>query len=108
MADIIGWLFLIGALFGLEIVAIIILMMSARYGRQLAFVILCGIVAAVLMAIESLIWWICVAGGYEFGFPSETALISASALSIVSLGIYFPVTIRRCKRKAGSDALKAA
>lgn len=108
MDDIIGLLSLIGVMFGSEIVAIFILIMAACYGRQLAFVILCGVVAAVLMAIESIIWWICVAGKYEFGFPSETALISVSALSIVSLGIYFPIAIRRCKRKAGSDALEAA
>lgn len=59
MDDIIGWAFLIGMLFGLEIVAIFILIMSAVYGWQLVFVILCGLVAAVLMAIESVIWWIC-------------------------------------------------
>ena len=69
------------------------------YGRQLVFVILCGVVAAVLMAIESVIWWICVAGNYEFGFRSETALIIVSAVSVVSLGIYFPTAIRRGRRK---------
>jgi hypothetical protein len=92
-------LLFIVVLFGLEIVAIFILIMSARYRRQLAFVLICGIVAAVLMAIESLIWWICVAGGYEFGFRSDTTLIIVSAVSVVALGIYFPIAIMRCKRK---------
>jgi hypothetical protein len=82
--------------------------MSAVYGRQLIFVVLCGVVAAVLMAIESLIWWICVAGGYEFGFPSEPVLISVSALSIVILGLYFPIVITRCKRKQTGHAPNAA
>jgi hypothetical protein len=45
MDDIIGLVFLIGVLFGLEIVAIYILIMSAIRGRQLVFVILCGVVA---------------------------------------------------------------
>jgi hypothetical protein len=108
MDDIIGLVLLIGMLFGLEIVAIFILIMSAIYGRQLVFVILCGTVAAVLMAVESLIWWICVAGNYEFGFRSETALILVSAVSIVSLGIYFPVAIMRCKRKQASAAHKVS
>ena len=60
------------------------------------------------MAIESVIWWICVAENYEFGFRSETALIIVSAVSIVSLAIYFPIAIRRCKRKQASAAHKAA
>jgi hypothetical protein len=88
-----------GMLFGLEVVAIFILIVAAICGRQLVFVILCGVVAAVLMAIESVIWWICVAGKYEFGFRGETALIIVSGVSIVSLGIYFPTAIMRCKRK---------
>jgi hypothetical protein len=102
MDDIIGLVLLFGVLFGLEIVAIFILIMAAIYGRQLVFVILCGVVAAVLMACESVIWWICVAGNYEFGFRSETALIIVSAVSLLSLGIYFPVAIMRCKRKQSS------
>jgi fatty acid desaturase len=53
MDDIIGLVLLFGMLFGLEVVAIFILVMSALYGRQLVFVILCGIVAAVVMAAES-------------------------------------------------------
>jgi hypothetical protein len=108
MDDIIGSALLFGLLFGLEIVAVFVLIMSTVYGRQLVFVILCGIVAAVLMAIESLIWWICVAGNYEFGFRSETALIIVSAVSVLSLGIYFPLAIIRCKRKQAREAHKAA
>jgi hypothetical protein len=60
------------------------------------------------MAIESLIWWICAEAGYDFGFRSATALIIVSAVSVVSLGIYFPTAIRRCKRKQASAAHKAA
>lgn len=101
MDDIIGLVLLIGMLFGLEIVAVFILIMSAVYGRQLVFVILCGIVAAVLMAIESVIWWICVAGNYEFGFRSETALIIVSAVSVVSLAFYFPTAIHAMQAQAG-------
>jgi hypothetical protein len=108
MDDIIGSALLFGLLFGLEIVAIFILIMSAIYGRQLVFVIVCGVVAAVLMAIESLIWWICVEGKYEFGFRSETTLIIVSAVSVVSLAIYFPIAIMRCRRKQASEAHKAA
>lgn len=108
MDDIIGLVLLLGVLFGCEIVAIFILIMSALYGRQLVFVILCGSVAAVLMAIESFIWWVCAAGGYEFGFRSDTTLIIVSAVSIVGLGVYFPIAIMRCKRKQRSDAHNAA
>ena len=71
MDDIIGGLLLLGMLFGLEIVALFILIMSAIYGRQLIFVILCGVVAAVLMAIESFIWWICVRQVMNLGFGAR-------------------------------------
>lgn len=104
MTDIIGWMFRIAALFGLEIVALFILIMSTIYGRQRIFVIFCGAVATVLMAIETSIWWICTAGGHEFGFRSETVLVIVSAVSIVSLAIYFPIAITRCKRKQDSAA----
>jgi uncharacterized membrane protein YjgN (DUF898 family) len=107
MEDIIGWVLLVGLLFGLEIVAIFILVMSLRYARQLVFVLLCGGVAAVLMAVESIAWWICAAGGYEFGFRSDTTLSIVSAVSIVSLGVYFPAAIMRCKRTRWSNASRA-
>lgn len=105
MDDIIGLVLLLGVLFGLEIVAIFILIMSALYGRQLVFVILCGIVAAVVMAAESLVLFLCSAASSDF--PASATLIT-SAVSIVSLGIYFPIAIRRCKRKQRSDAPKAS
>jgi|GEM_PF-5263933 len=56
MEDVIGWVLLIGLLFGLEIVAIFILIMSLRYARQLVFVLLCGGVAAVLMSDTNRQW----------------------------------------------------
>ena len=105
MDDIIGLVLLLGVLFGCEIVAIFILIMSALYGRQLVFVILCGIVAAVVMAAESLILFLCSAASSDF--PGSATLIT-SALSIVCLGIYFPTAIMRCKRKPRSDAPNAA
>jgi hypothetical protein len=101
MDDIIGWVLF----FGLEIVAIFILIMSALYGRQLVFVIVCGIAAAVVMAAESLILFLCSAASSDF--PASATLIT-SALSIVSLGVYFPIAIKRCKRKQRSDAHNAA
>jgi len=105
MDDIIGLVLLLGVLFGLEIVAIFILIMSAIYGRQLIFVILCGIVAAVVMAVESLVLFLCNAASSDF--PASMTLIT-SAVSIVSLGVYFPIAIRRCKRKQVSAAHKAS
>jgi hypothetical protein len=105
MDDIIGLVLLLGVLFGCEIVAIFILIMSALYGRQLVFVILCGIVATVVMAVESLILFLCSAASSDF--PASATLIT-SALSIVCLGIYFPVAVMRCKRKPRSDAPNAA
>lgn len=105
MDHIIGSVFFIAGFFGLEIASIFVLIMAAIYGRQRVFVILCGGVAVALMAAESIIWWICAAGNYEFGFRSETALIIVSALLIVCLGLYFPITIMRCRRRQRSDAL---
>lgn len=105
MDHIIGPVFFSAGFFGLEIAAIIVLIMAAIYGRQRVFVIPCGGVAAVLMAGESIIWWIGAAGDYEFGFRSEMALIIVSALSIESLGLYFPSAIMRCKRRQRTEAL---
>jgi hypothetical protein len=81
MGDIIGWVLF----FGLEIVAIFILILSALYGRQLVFVIICGIVAAVVMAAESIFCFICAAGGYASEFGGDALPVSVSAVSIVSL-----------------------
>ena len=108
MGDIIGWIGLSVVFFGLEIVALFILIMAWRYARQLVFVLLCGGVAAVLMAIESFAW-ICVAGqtalqGTDLGFWSAVALIGISAISIVSLGIYFRAAVMRWKRTQKSAA----
>lgn len=105
MDDIIGGILLLAVFFGLEIVALLILVFAAIYGRQLAFVIVCGIVAAVVMAAESLVLFLCSAASSDF--PASAMLIT-SALSIVCLGIYFPLAIMRCKRKQASEAHKAA
>ena len=107
MGDISGGLLLFGAFFGLEIVAIFILIISALCGRQLVFVIVCGSAAAVVMAAESVILFICVATGHA-DLPGNATLIIVSAVSIVGLGVYFPIAIMRCKRKQRSDAHNAA
>jgi hypothetical protein len=82
--------------FGLEIVAIVMLIASTIYSRNLAVVIVMGVIAAGCMAVEGVILWVlAIMDGADPNFM--TILIVVSAISILSLGIYFPLAIRRCK-----------
>jgi hypothetical protein len=99
MEDIIGRLLVLCILLGLEVVAIVVLILSAIYARQLSVVITCGVVAAVVMAVEYCFCFIWAAGGYADGVGGEALPGIVAVVSIVSLGIYFPIALRRCKRR---------
>jgi hypothetical protein len=91
-SDIVG----IALFYGLEIVAVLILIGSALFPRLLVIVIICGVVAAGFMAVEFVIWWVLAnMNGAEPG--SGTILKVLSAISIMSLAVYFPLAITRCK-----------
>ncbi len=103
-------------MFVLEVIAILILVLSAIYPpRQLGVVILLGIVAAVLMFVESFIWLAGIVIGSSGGQltsdnPGFRYLKILIGFSILCLLIYFPTAILRwkakCKQK--SDAQNAA
>jgi uncharacterized membrane protein len=81
--------------YGLEIAGILLLIGSALVPRVLVVVIIMGVVAAGCMAVESAIWW--VLANMNGAEPSSaTNLKIVSAISIVSLLIYFPLAIGRC------------
>ncbi len=102
-------------MFVLEVIAILILVLSAIYARRLGVVILLGIVAAVLMFVESFIWLAGIVIGSSGGSltsdnPGFRYLKILIGFSILCLLIYFPTAILRwkakCKQK--SDAQNAA
>ncbi|PYJ08910.1 MAG: hypothetical protein DMF06_11645 [Verrucomicrobia bacterium] len=99
MEDIIGGGILLGVFFGLEVVGLVVLILAAVFARQRAVIVVCGIAAAVVMAVEYCVLYICAAGKYADGWGGETLPVIIAAISIVSLGIYFPVAIIRSKRK---------
>jgi hypothetical protein len=115
IADLIAKLVFLLILFGVEIIAILILVLSAIYPRRLGVVILLGIVAAVLMFVESFIWLLGIgiasSGGRVTGDdPLIHYLEILIGFSILCLLIYFPTAILRFKArsKRQSDAQSAA
>jgi hypothetical protein len=98
LEDIIG----IVLFYGLEIVAVLILIGSALFARLRVVVIICGIIAAGLMAGEWFLWWVLAAMDHA-QLSADTNLKVVSAISVLSLLIYFPVAIARLKahRKLG-------
>lgn len=64
---IISDLFALVIMFGLEGIAIVILIISALFSRRLVVVILLGIVASALMFVQSFVWWVV----SETGFPGD-------------------------------------
>jgi hypothetical protein len=108
MEDIIGGLLFFGLIFGLEIAAIVILIFTAIYARARLVVIVCGIVAAVLTAAESILCYILYAGLYANDLGGKMLPLTVSAVSIVSLAIYFPIALARVKRREKSAAPSVA
>lgn len=96
MEAILGGVIGILVFYGLEIVAIVLLIGSLIVPRVLVVVIIAGVVAAGCMAAESAIWWV-LANMNGAEPDSETKLKVVSAISILSLLIYFPLAIVRCK-----------
>lgn len=81
---------------GLEIVAIVMLIASTIYSRNLVVVIVMGVIAAGCMAVEWIVLWVlAIMDGADPNFM--TILIVVSAISILSLGIYFPLGLKRFK-----------
>jgi hypothetical protein len=92
-------------MFGLEVIAILILIFSALFPRRLAVVIILGIVAAVLMFVESFIWLAGTVIGSSGGpLTSDNEgfryLKILTGVSILSLLIYFPTAILRFKARS--------
>jgi ABC-type Fe3+-siderophore transport system permease subunit len=86
----------IGLFYGLEIVALLILIGSAVIPRVPVVIIILGVVAAGCMAVESAMWWV-MANMNGAEPTSSTNLTIVSAISILSLLIYFPLAITRCR-----------
>jgi len=82
--------------YGLEIVAVLLLIGSAMFPRLLLVVIILGVVAAGCMAVELAMWWV-LANMNGAEPASATELKVLTAVSVLSLLIYFPVAILRCK-----------
>jgi heme/copper-type cytochrome/quinol oxidase subunit 4 len=81
--------------YGLEIVAVLLLIGSAMFPRLLVVVIILGVVAAGCMAVESVIWWVMT--HMDGSDPDWQPIFKIlNAISIVSLLIYFPLSIARC------------
>ena len=96
---------------GLEIVAIVMLIAAAIYSRKLVVVIIMGVLATGCMAIEWIILW--ALADLNRSDPNFAMTLKVvSAISILSLLIYFPIAIRRCKasgnRLANPPPLPAA
>lgn len=111
VSNIIGYLLLLVLGFGLEVIAILILVFSAIYARWLSLVILLGIIAAVLMFVQSFLWLLFIGiassgGTVTSDNPFFLYLKILIGFSILCLLIYFPTAIMRCKRKqkAGTQA----
>jgi hypothetical protein len=71
--------------------SVLILVISAICPRWLTVVILCGLLAAALMAAESWLWLVLRALG-EHGSGNDV-LVGITWFSIASLVIYFPTAI---------------
>jgi hypothetical protein len=89
-------------MFGLEVVAILILVFSALFPRHLNVVILLGILAAIFMFVELFIWLAATVIGSSGGpLTSDNEgfwyLKILTVISILSLLIYFPAAILRWK-----------
>ena len=82
--------------YGLEIGALVLLIGSALVPRVLVVVIIIGVLAAGCMAVESVMWWV-LANMNGAELSSATNLKIVSAISVLSLLLYFPLAIGRCK-----------
>ena len=96
--SIFAWVFLFVFFFGLEIAALNVLLAGWRFARHLVLIFVCGGVALVLMAVESLAWF-AACGGDPLRDWMGATLLGMSVVSVVSLAIYFPAAIMACKRR---------
>jgi len=113
ISQIVAILFALVIGFGLELIAILILIFSAIYPRRLGVVITLGIVAAVLMFVESFIWLLGIgiasSGGRVTGDdPLIHYLEILIGFSILCLLIYFPTAILRRKARSKRESLAQA
>jgi hypothetical protein len=100
-----GDLLVLVIMFGLDLIAILILILSAFYARRLDVVIVLGVVAAVLMFVESFLWLAATVIGSSGGaLTSDNEgfryLKILTGMSILSLLIYFPTAILRWKARS--------
>jgi hypothetical protein len=105
VSNIIGFVLLLVLGFGLEVIAILILVFSAIYPRRLGIVILLGIVAAVLMFVESFLWLLFIGiassgGTVTSDNPFILYLKILTGTSILCLLVYFPTAILRFKARS--------
>jgi len=85
---------------GLEIAALIVLMVSVVFARWLAVVIAGGVLAAVLMAAHFALW-VFLAGVESATSTSQqgySVALSFGAASVVALALFFPLAIARHKK----------
>jgi ethanolamine transporter EutH len=104
-ADIITDLVFLVMAFGLEVIAILMLVWSAIFARSMALIITLGIVAAVLMFVESFLWLAGIVIGSSGGSltgdnPGFRYLAILTVISVVCLLIYFPIAILRWKARS--------
>lgn len=90
--------------YGLEFIAILLLIGSAIYARELAYVITLGVVAAVLMFVELFLWLALIVIGSSGGSVTSNnefiiPLKILAVVSVVSLLIYFPIVVLRARRR---------
>ena len=105
VSNIMGFLLLLVLGFGLEVISILILVLSAIYPRRLGVVILLGVTAAVLMCVQSFLWLLFIGiassgGSVTSDNPFILYLKILTGFSILCLLIYFPTAILRYKSKS--------
>ena len=91
---------------GLEMAALIVLVISAFFARWLAVVVAGGVLAAVLMAAHVALWAVLAGIGSATSTSQQgySVALSFAAGSVVALALYFPLAIARHKRLRRSHA----
>ncbi len=87
-------------LYGLEVAALVVLLISAVFARWLAAVVLGGLLATGLM-VAQIALWVLMAGvgsatsGSQHGYSIS---LGFAVVSVIALALYFPLAIARHKK----------